>query len=75
MTSEQLVGALKTVPFQAFAIRMADGSSYRIADPMYIAYRKNERTAAVYDEGGVIRVVDMRLMTELIFEAPLSLQA
>ncbi len=75
MTADQLLAALRAMPFEAFVIRMTDGSSYRIPHPGYIAYPTEARTAAVVDERGIVHILDLRLMTELIFENTLSLQA
>jgi len=68
MAPDELTEALRATPFEPFMVRMADGSTYRIPEPNYVAYPMKGRTAAVIDERGVIHIVDIRLMTELIFD-------
>ena len=68
MTPDELSFALRATPFEPFTIRMGDGSTYEVPDPGYIAYPGRYRTAAIVDAKGVIHVVDVRLITELIFD-------
>ena len=65
MTTEQFRSALHQLPFKPFTIRMADGRSFQIAHPDFVATSPSGRTVIVVQPDESYSVLDLLLMTEL----------
>ncbi len=68
MTMEALDRAYKASPFKPFAIRMADGRSFPVPHPEFLAFNPRGRMAIVMDERDGAEWVDLLLVTSLSFE-------
>jgi hypothetical protein len=64
MTTEQLRKAHQAQPFIPFAIRTADGRTFRVGHPEFLAYGGG-RTCAVWDGKGAFDIIDLLLVTSL----------
>jgi hypothetical protein len=65
MTAEQFRATLHLQPFRAFTIRMADGRSFAVAHPDFVALSPSGRTVIVVQPDESYRVLDLLLMSEL----------
>ena len=65
MTSDQFKTALHQQPFRPFIIRMADGRSFEVVHPDFVAQSPSGRTAIVFQSDESYSVLDLLLMTEL----------
>ena len=65
MTTEQLRAALRSQPFQPFTIRMADGRSFDVPHPDFVARSHSGRTIVLMQPDDSYSVLDLPLMTEL----------
>jgi hypothetical protein len=65
MTVEQLKSAVSASPFRPFTIHMADGRSFHVRHPDFIARSPSGRTLIVYRDDESHSVLDMLLVTEL----------
>ena len=64
MTMEQLRATAKAQPFVPFTLRLADGRSYEISHPDFIASHPQARTIIVFKpgEGGDLEILDLLLV-------------
>ena len=69
MTVEQFRKQWKKQPFQPFVAKMADGSSFEVKHPDFVAMSPTGRTVVIYDEDDTSSVLDLLLMTELQMKA------
>jgi hypothetical protein len=65
MTSEQFKTILRLEPFRPFRIRMADGRSFDVQHPDFIAQSPSGRTVIVFQPDDSYSVLDLLLMSEL----------
>jgi hypothetical protein len=68
MTKEQFAATLHREPFAPFKIHMADGRSFGVPHPDFVALSPAGRTAIVFhanDANEGYSVLDLLLMTEL----------
>jgi hypothetical protein len=65
MTTEQFKTTLHLQPFRPFTIRMADGRSFPVAHPDFVAQSPSGRTVIVFQPDESYSVLDLLLMTEL----------
>lgn len=65
MTTEQFRAALHVQPFQPLTIRMADGRSFDVRHPDFVAHSHSGRTVIVVQPDDSYSVLDLLLMTEL----------
>jgi hypothetical protein len=65
MTTEQFKATLHLQPFRPFAIRMADGRTFQVAHPDFVALSPSGRTIIVFQPDESYSVLDLLLMTEL----------
>ena len=65
MTIEQFRTTLHLQPFRPFTIRMADGRSFNVAHPDFVAQSPTGRTVVVFHEDDSYSLLDLLLMTEL----------
>lgn len=65
MTTEQFKTTLHLQPFRPFTIRMADGRSFDVAHPDFVAQSPSGRTVIVFQPDESYNVLDLLLMTEL----------
>jgi hypothetical protein len=65
MTSEQFRSTMRVQPFRQFTIRMADGRSFLIEHPDFIALSPSGRTVIVFDRDDSYSILDLLLMSEL----------
>jgi hypothetical protein len=65
MTNEQFRAMLHERPFRPFTIRMADGRSFEVAHPDFVALSRSGRTVIVSYGDDSHSVLDLLLMTEL----------
>ncbi len=71
MTTEQLRGAIKAVPFRPFSLRVADGREIPVPHPDFIMYAPTTpRTTVVTLPDGTIEVLDLLLITGLSIAQP-----
>ena len=65
MTTDQFKTTLHLQPFRPFTIRMADGRSFPVTHPDFVAQSPSGRTVIVFQPDETYRVLDLLLMTEL----------
>ena len=65
MTTEQFRTTLHLQPFRPFTIRMADGRSFEVAHPDFVALSPAGRTVIVFQPDESYSVLDLLLMSEL----------
>lgn len=65
MTTEQFRSTLHLQPFRPFTIRMADGRTFDVAHPDFVAQSPSGRTAIVFQPDDSYSILDLLLMTEL----------
>ena len=65
MTTEQFRATLHLQPFQPFTIRMADGRTFDVAHPDFVAQSPSGRTVVVFQPDDSYSLLDLLLMTEL----------
>lgn len=65
MTAEQFRSLLRQQPFQPFTIRMADGRSFEVAHPDFVAQSQSGRTVIVVQPDDSYSMLDLLLMSEL----------
>jgi hypothetical protein len=65
MTTEQFRTTLHLQPFRPFTIRMADGRSFEVAQPDFVALSPAGRTVIVCQPDESYSVLDLLLMSEL----------
>jgi hypothetical protein len=65
MTSEQFRNTLLQRPFRPFKIRMADGRSFDVTHPEFVALTQSGRAAIVAHPDDSYSILDLPLMSEL----------
>jgi hypothetical protein len=65
MTAEQFKTTLHLQPFRPFTIRMADGRTFQVSHPDFVAQSPSGRTVIVFQPDESYSVLDLLLMTEL----------
>jgi hypothetical protein len=65
MTVEQFKSTLHLQPFRPFTIRMADGRTFNVAHPDFIAQSPTGRTVIVFHPDDSYSLLDLLLMTEV----------
>ena len=65
MTTEQFRATLHLQPFRPFTIRMADGRTFDVAHPDFVAQSPSGRTVVVFQTDDSYSLLDLLLMTEL----------
>ena len=65
MTSEQFQSTLRLQPFRPFTIRMADGRTFDVVHPDFVAQSPSGRSVVVFQPDDSYSVLDLLLMTEL----------
>lgn len=65
MTIQQLRMDLKAAPFRPFTVHMADGRSFHIPHPDFLAMSPSGRTIIVFQEDEESSILDLLLMTEI----------
>ena len=65
MTTEQFRTTLHLQPFRPFTIRMADGRTFDVSHPDFVAQSPSGRTVIVFQPDESYSVLDLLLMTEL----------
>lgn len=65
MTTEQFKTTLHLQPFRPFTIRMADGQTFQVSHPDFVAQSPSGRTVIVFQPDESYSVLDLLLMTEL----------
>jgi hypothetical protein len=65
MTIEQFRATLHRQPFRPFTIRMADGRTFEVHHPDFVALSHSGRTVIVSHPDETYSVLDLLLMTEL----------
>ena len=64
MTTDQLHRFHRAEPFRPFEIHVADGRSFRVPHPEFLAYVPGTRTFSVWSEGAY-EVIDLLLVASL----------
>ena len=72
MTIEQLKAAHSAVPFRPFTIRMADGRTFPVSHPEFMARSQSGRTVVVSHGNDITSILDLLLMTEIEIDNPAS---
>ena len=67
MTIEQFRLAIHEQPFKPFTIRMADGRTFEVPHPDFIAQSPSGRIVSVFKSDDTCSLLDLLLMTELEF--------
>ena len=64
VTIEQMRATAKAQPFVPFTLRLADGRSYEVEHPDFIASHPQGRTIIVFKpgEGGDLEIIDLLLV-------------
>ena len=70
MRAEDLREIMHSQPFRPFTIHMADGRSFYIPHPDFIATSESGRTTIVFDTNDRLNILDRALMTELEVHPP-----
>ena len=65
MTTEQFKTTLHLQPFRPFTIRMADGRTFPVVHPDFVAQSPSGRTVIVFQADESYSILDLLLMTEL----------
>jgi hypothetical protein len=65
MTTEQFRATIRLQPFRPFTIRMADGRSFSVEHPDFVALSPTGRTVIVFQRDDSYSVLDLLLMSEL----------
>ena len=65
MTVEQFRATLRHQPFQPFTIRMADGRSFEVTHPDFVAQSHSGRIVIVFQPDDNYSALDLLLMSEL----------
>jgi hypothetical protein len=65
MTVEQFRSALHQQAFRPFKIRMADGRTFEVRHPDFVAQSPSGRTIVVFNQDETHSVLDLLLMIEL----------
>lgn len=65
MTTDQFKTTLHLQPFRPFTIRMADGRSFDVAHPDFVAQSPSGRTVIVFQPDDSYSILDLLLMTEV----------
>jgi glutathione S-transferase len=64
MTIHQVQEAMHRQPFRPFHVRLADGRSFEVSHPDFIAYAPNGREPTIHDDEGV-HLLEMGLAAEI----------
>jgi hypothetical protein len=70
MTTDQFKATLHLQPFRPFTIRMADGRSFKVEHPDFVAQSPTGRTVVVFQQDETYSVLDLLLMSELEVTSP-----
>ncbi len=65
MTTEQFRSTLHLQPFRPFTIRMADGRSFEVPHPDFVAQSPSGRTIVAFQDDDSYSLLDLLLMTEV----------
>ena len=65
MTTDQFRSTLRLQPFRPFTIRMADGRTFDVPHPDFVAQSPSGRTAIVFQPDDSYSLLDLLLMTEI----------
>ena len=65
MTIQQLRAAHRVVPFQPFAVHMADGRSFHVPHPDFLSMSPTGRTVIIYQQDDEFSILDLLLMTKI----------
>ena len=72
MTVEQLRNALQAQPFRPFNLRMADGRALLVPHKEFLTMSPGGRTIIVFRPDESFSIVDLLLVNELDFQAPVG---
>jgi hypothetical protein len=75
MTIERLRQAVRVVDFRPFTIRVADGRSFDVPNPEFVAVSPGQRTVVVLNAHGDVSILDALLITEIEFKPPAAASA
>jgi len=64
MTVDEILKAHRTRPFRPFTIHLADGRTYTIRHPEFLAISPTRRTVAVYLPDG-LEIIDLFLVSSI----------
>lgn len=70
MTVEQFRNTPHLQPFRTFTIHMADGRSFTVTRPDFVAQSPSGRTVIVFQPDESYSVLDLLLVSELEVHAP-----
>ena len=65
MTIEQLRNTLQAQPFRPFRVHLADGRSFDVEHPEFLASIRGGRTIIVFTGGEGFEIIDLLLVTSL----------
>jgi hypothetical protein len=65
MTTEQFRSTLRQQPFRPFTIRMADGRTFDVPHPDFVAPSPSGRTVIVFQADDSYSALELLLMTEV----------
>jgi hypothetical protein len=69
MSSEQFTATMRLQPFRPFTIRMADGRTFPVDHPDFIALSPSGRTVIIFQRDDSYGILDLLLMSELVAAA------
>jgi hypothetical protein len=64
-TREQLRTMTTAQPFRPFVIRLADGQSFEVNHPEFVACSPNGRELVVYGDDGAMHLLEVLLVAEM----------
>ncbi len=67
MTSDQIVGALKSEPFRPFILKTASGQEFRIDHPEIVVLSPGRRTVYVFEKPDGAVIIDLLLVESIRF--------
>lgn len=67
MTLEAINDAVETEPFRPFTVRLANGAQIEIDAEERIGVHPEGKTFVIFLKGGGYRIVDIPLVTDLLF--------
>jgi hypothetical protein len=65
MTIEQLRNTLHAQPFRPFRVHLADGRSFDVEHPEFLASTRGGRTIIIFTGGEGFEIIDLLLVTSL----------
>ncbi len=66
MNAKKIIELIVRTPFQAFEIRLTDGSRVQVDHPWQVATAANSPTCVFYGDNDEMRIISIRNITEIM---------